>query len=188
VPGCATRLRATTGVWSRPPAGSGPRRRRALKRCETFPVARGDMLVSKTPLHPLPSDRGTALAVARPWPSSTPRAPRPRQQLVLIGVHQPMQGSLDPGVLALELCLACDHRWRCVQFPDAAIELRANQRRVGDQRGHLLPDQLIELLLPDGSGHTAAVGKATMIGAETAIVRLRLPIRTAARRTLHVVE
>jgi len=93
-----------------------------------------------------------------------------RQQLVLIGVHQPMQSSLDPGVLALELCLTRDHRWRCVQFPDASIELRANQRRVGDQPGHLLPDQLIELLLPDGSGPTSAVGKATMIGAETAIV------------------
>ncbi len=104
-------------------------------------------------------------------------------QLLLIGLHEAVDGAFGSPKRALKLRFLCRHRARGPQLLKTAIEFRSYELGIGDQGRHVVPDQFVQVILAHGEiGTDATLFVAVVVGAQaTVVVELSLASATTLK-------
>ena len=99
-----------------------------------------------------------------------------RDQLLLVAVDQSAQGVLGTGEVALEPVAAAGGGVLAAERLEPPVDLGLDQLRVLEQREHLGPDRLVDLVDANGaSGAYAALTASEAVGARAAVVVVHVP-------------
>jgi hypothetical protein len=99
-----------------------------------------------------------------------------RDQLFLVAVDQPPQRALRAREVTPEPVAAVAGRVLGTKRLEPPLDLGLDQLGVLEQREHLCPDQLVDVLDPDGASRTdAALGAAEAVGSRAAVVVVHVP-------------
>ena len=94
-------------------------------------------------------------------------------QLLLIGLHEAVDGALRSSELALQLRLLHDNRAGSPQLLETALELCMDELGIGEQGRHVVPNHLIQVVLANrGVAADPTLFVAVVVGAQAAVVLL----------------